>query len=245
MKKRRLIIIKLDRTGSTMLFKTLNNHPDLRIKNEILNDLMNKDIDEQINFINKFMNKTDNEKIHGFTINLDKYNLLSIDFLKKIITEDSYIIFLLRKNILKKIVSALVVRENIKLKTLGDNSNNKNYWGLYNTDFKKKINIDMELLTKHYNIERKCYTSYLDIYNKLKPYYDVDLLYYENIVNNTKLHIDNIFSKIGLETPKNFNYFRSDCHKLLSDDLRDVIINYDETIEKWNELNKKFTILYK
>ena len=26
----------------------------------------------------------------------------------------------------------------------------------------------MELLTKHYNIERKCYTSYLDIYNKFK-----------------------------------------------------------------------------
>ena len=100
--KKKIIIIKLDRTGSTFLFKILNNHPDLKIKNEILNDLMNKGIDEQTNFIHKFMNKKYNEKIHGFTINLDKYNLLSIDFLNKIITKDSYIIYIIKKKYIKK-----------------------------------------------------------------------------------------------------------------------------------------------
>ena len=237
--KKKIIIVKLDRTGSTMLFRTLSQHPEIRIKNEVFNEIMheNKSIDEKIDFINTFLNMKFKETRLGYTINLNKYNLLTSDIIEKLFTEDAHVIMLIRKNILKKIISAIVVEKNIELKTLGNNTST-NYWGLYNVPFEKKVHIKIKRLIQYYNVEKKCYNKYLEIYNKYKDKYNINLIYYEDLTKNIKPIIDNTFNKLGLEIPDNFNYNIKTCHKLLSDDLRDVIINYDEVMLIWNKLNK-------
>jgi hypothetical protein len=228
MGKKKLVIIKLARTGSTMLSYVLNNHPHCIITPEILNNVNTHDINKKIEYINNFLNKSDKNNIFGITINLNKYCISSINDLYKFIDHDTYTIILLRKSILKKIVSEHVVL---------NNKNLSNNWGLYNTNFNKKININMQSFTESCEREKNHYDFYYKIYNDLKKKnYQTELLYYEDLIENTKYHIDSIFNNLGLVIPDNFEYYPTKFHKLLSNNLEDIIINYDEVIKEWNNI---------
>ena len=70
------LVLKLPRTGSTMLGDVLDSHPDISCKKEILNHLKDSDIKDKLNYLYNFYSNNlkvknqDKKQIIGCTITL-------------------------------------------------------------------------------------------------------------------------------------------------------------------------------
>ena len=156
------LVLKLPRTGSTMLGDVLDSHPDISCKKEILIHLKDSDnIDKLNNLYNFYSNNLkvknqDKKQIIGCTINPFKYKLESDNLYQLIYPVcQTKIQFWLMKNLLKikpriKIIVLLiknVLRQSVSLYLAKE----RNKWErslhlIENQDILRKKEFDLEQL---------------------------------------------------------------------------------------------------
>ncbi len=218
------LVIKLPRSGSSMFGEVLNSHNDIICHNEILNHLKDASLREKVDYLNNYFFKEDFfeyekrfYKIIGGTINPLKYGLKACD-LREIVYPKVKIIVLLRRNMLKQAVSLYLAREL-------DN------WAssLHMLEDKSKVckrEFDLarlEELVICLKVQANQVTEFASSIsdNFLK-------LFYENIVETPKQAYSQVFDYVGASEVDDSFDFTDGFQKIISDDLRDVIINFDD-----------------
>ncbi|WP_017324079.1 sulfotransferase [Synechococcus sp. PCC 7336] len=224
------LVLKLPRTGSTMLGKVLDSHSDITCVNEVLNSVKDADLQTKMasltdHFATRLPNPAGpNQAIVGATINPFKYKLSPRHLQRAIAAipgdrqapEELKIVMLLRKNKLKQAASAYMAIERGKwesnLKNLDGDSNSKKWFDLGKLQW-----MAFKYWLQSYRLIRFTQAmsgNYLQVF-------------YEDLLEQPEATFGQIFDYLGA-TPvsKGFD-FSAGYRKIASDDIRDAIANYD------------------
>ena len=220
----KFVIISQYRSGSTMLCRTLNEHPELKVGEEILHKDHEKMVDwrkqiinekQNANFLNKNFIKSAFQRINGFKIMLTQIEKNSeiLEYLKSI--KDLKIMLLYRINFLKAFVSLKVaLHTNIWQK---ENSMEKEI-------FINPININpKEMLENFEKTEKE-----IQFYKKFFKNHENIEIKYENLIGDW----ENEFAKI-----QKFLNVQELC---ISPQLKKLNHNYKIFIKNYNELKDFF-----
>jgi len=225
----KFVILTTQRSGSTFLWRYLDSHPEISSHGEMfLKSLQRSDgypaywksglikrmnhfyaPDRSVrNYIDHFLSTCEKHKAAGFKL---MYNQLSPypELERWILNENVHVLHLIRKNILKMILS----RETAARRQLYHNTEK-------NTQ-KLKVPLAAQSLIKdigevekevEYHRDKCSNVPYLEIY-----YED----YFQNIVERTQVLLD----FLGIEQNNNMH---CELKKINTESLRDIIENYDE-----------------
>lgn len=227
----KFIILTTQRSGSTLLWKYLDQHPQIDAHGEIFLGSLNR-LDSYKNFKNKslknklisYINKQNsiknyineirdnNASAFGFKL---MYNQINKHVLNWVNNNEIKIIHLIRTNTLKMLIS----RNAAKLRNLyhidTDNQKGQNISEIY----VDTINIIREIE----NIE--CEIHYMKQYFKNKEYIEIS---YENMCYNFYESIDFVYDFLTID--KKYRYDQP-LSKINPDDMKFLIKNYNE-VEK-------------
>ena len=227
-----------------MLGDVLDSHPEISCKNEILNHLKDFEIKDKVNYLSSYFSANPNDKkeekkqIIGGTINPFKYQLephnlyqfiypvcqTKIEFwLKKNlfkINPHLKIIVLLRKNVLKQSVSFYLAQERNKQEWESSLHLIQNRDALRKKEFDldKLQNIVLQLCQKSTKLTQFAYSLTND------PL----MIFYEDFLQVSQEVFNRIFAYVGASPVENSFDFTAGYQKILSEDLRDIIANYQE-----------------
>ena len=245
---KKFIVFCSVRSGSTVLEKILDKHPDVLCRHELMikpneNTQINenflhyhKSFDEWLSFLEtKFSNV-----VFGFGV---KYHQVNNDILMKFIDRGYRLIHLVRNNNIKHSISIEIQNHKgiIKKRTNISHSIRPVEQVKVNIDIPRTLYILKDLIEN-----KRKYTSFLTDHGVKAA-----TLFYENLFDSYDLMGKNqpnkkVFGKIwkfiGVEyiNPSSPTYY-----KTVSDNLNDVISNYKELMEAISEKNlqEKFTLL--
>lgn len=218
----RFVILFVERAGSTYLTTTLNSHPDILSLGEQFDVLkqQGKSAQEQLSWCKEFLTPrlVGRNKARGFKTKL--VDVLDPDgFAALLQQQNCKIILLQRRNSIKAVVST------INAKRLWEKSG---YWNLLDESNRMpafEINLELfdELLQTRLKLDR-------EIENYVKNLQLPTLqLYYKDLLEDEDGFINNVFSFLGVK-PKPVEGITK---KHTKDNLREVILNFDEIYEKY------------
>lgn len=220
----KFVVITRSRTGSNLLISLLNSHPNIVAKGEKFSRLEGKNSNAVWDDI--FCKMPKRIKIMGFKIfyyhPLDSDNNEVWNYLKN--DKSIKIIHLTRSNMLRTVTSRQIAAKTDK-------------WSKFNKKEvsieEKRINLDIDYCLKEFentfNFERKI----RDEYNSER----IIEITYEELIQDNQYILNQIFNFLGLENSK----VASSHKKQNKEELRDLIINYEELVKdiensKWSYL---------
>ncbi len=218
----KFVILFVERAGSTYLTTLLNSHPDILSLGEQLVVLTQNgaDAETQLDWTKKFLTPpiVGRNKARGFkTKHIDISDPNGFTHLVKQL--DCKIILLQRQNSIKAVVST------INAQRLWEKSG---YWNLLNEENRMSsfsVDPDMfdELLQTRLQLDAEIeqYASNLQL--------PMLSLYYEDLLRDKNLFLSQIYSFLGVK-PKPAEGITK---KNTKDDLREVIVNFDELRAKY------------
>ena len=216
------VIMFVERAGSTYLTTLLNSHPEIRCVTEKLDSLKNKSDgpSAQLNWTTKDLTPPllGNNRAIGFKTK--QVDILDPDSFRQILKKKKCrILQLQRRNSVKAVISTINARR------LWKTSGNWNF--LQETDRQSAMQVDLDEFDNLLMVREK-WDADLVQYVKL-----VDLptlqLYYEDILENENHFIQKTFEFLDVASKP----VQGKTLKHTSDDLRDVILNYDELRSKY------------
>jgi hypothetical protein len=208
-----------------MFGEILNSHNDIICHNEILNSLQDTSLRKKIDYLNNYFFKEDIfedkkrlGKIIGGTINPLKYGLKACA-LHEIVYPKVKIIVLLRRNMLKQAVSFYMASEfyNNWASSL-DLIEDKSKVCKREFDLARLEELVIRLKAQANQITEFA-SSISDNFLKL---------FYEDIVETPKQAYSKVFHYVGASEVDDSFDFTAGYQKILSNDLRDVISNFDD-----------------
>lgn len=224
------LVLKLPRTGSTMLGKVLDSHREITCANEVLNSVKDADRQTKLTYLTDYFathlsNPADRSSpMIGATLNPFKYNLSpqNLRYAFNAIPSDRQdarepkIVLLLRKNKLKQATSAYMAIERDKwesnLKNLDGDSNSKKLFDLGKLQW-----MAFKYWLQSYRLIRFTQAmsgNYLQVF-------------YEDLLEQPEATFGQIFDYLGAAPVCEGFDFSAGYRKIASDDLRDTIANYD------------------
>ena len=211
------VILFIERDGSTYLSSLLVSHPHIDAVYERFAVMENKgaSASDQIKWASQYWTKSliNKAAARGFKTKL--VNVLDQESFKNLLIEKNvHIIQMLRQNRVKAVVSK------INAKRLHDQSG---FWNLYKeTDrmppMEIKLDVFQKLLTERENLEAELneFTAGLPL-NKI-------VINYEDLLSDREAVLKTIFKFLNVD----YKIVESKTLKHTSDDLRDVVLNFDE-----------------
>ena len=211
------VILFIERDGSTYLSSLLVSHTHIDAVYERFAVMENKGATamEQIEWSKQYWNKSliNKAAARGFKTKL--INVLDQKLFRNLLIEKNvHIIQMQRQNTVKAVVSK------INAKRLHDQSG---YWNLYKeTDRMPPMEIKVDdfqsLLTERENLEAELnqFTAELRL-NKM-------VINYEDLLSDREAVLKSLFKFLNVE----YKFVESKTLKHTSDDLRDVVLNFDE-----------------
>jgi len=218
----RFVIMFVERAGSTYLTTLLNSHPEIQCVTEKLDALKDEKnaISAQLEWTKKYLTPPligDNRAIGFKTKQLDILDPIGMkNILKK---KNCRIIQLHRRNSVKAVISTINARR------LWETSGNWNL--LKETDRQSAMEINLDEFDNLLK-QREKWDADLEQYVK-KIKLPTLKLYYEDLLQNETQFIQEIFDFLEV-IPKPV---QGKTLKHTSDDLREVIINFDELRSKY------------
>ena len=220
--EQKFVIFAYGRSGSTLLVKLLNNHQKIHCEEEILHSrFYGKMLFPSLYVQGRAVKFS--SKVYGFKVKIfqlaEEQNIDPEKFLLNLYRDRWKIIYLKRNNILRSQISALL---GISRNQMHATSKSK----LKN----KKIIINCEQLLvglqrrEIYQIKEQEILKNLD---HIKVIYEEDLLLTENHQKTS----DRIFNYLGLDSVP----VKTNLVKTTSNQLSDVIENYEEVVEKLSQ----------
>jgi len=234
--KKRIIILTTQRTGSTWLITLLNNYKNIQefgepfINNNYINNIYNLNDErfEYYNYIKKNNLKNNFKNIKKYIQNLENYSESNITIFKimysqikknirlilLLFNKNTYIIHLKRENIYESIISS-IYSEKTKTTHILNKENRKI----------NRIFINKKLLKKRkflIMIYRSFFSFFIYIFLSKKTIN----IEYQELVKNKKNILMQIYKHIGM--PIKIETLNDITNKILSNDYKEIIINYDE-----------------
>ncbi|MBT3589721.1 MAG: hypothetical protein HOK52_12755 [Candidatus Marinimicrobia bacterium] len=216
---KKFVIVGHARTGSNFLANLLRSSEYCRCVGEVFAEHRReygKGYDKIIK--NVFGEKRNKLKAVGFK--LFYYHLTKSEWLKLSEIENLFIIHLIRRNTLRTIVSLEIAFQN-------------QYW------FLDKNTIPLIAEQKRIKIDTNTIIDDIDKINeyqkKVRKYFknnEIDIIYYEDMVQNPQSTIELLRIKLGLDK---INYNRIISQKQNPESIKDLIINYKEVEDVLNE----------
>ena len=212
-KRTNFILLFIGRSGSSYIIDMLNSHPKIISERELLvpfkdsesehnclESLYNKERDDNITAVGFKTKLTDVHDVEQFTGMLDEF--------------DTKIIYLYRDNVIKQTVSRINrkrLHEDREHHNLEKGDKKLPAFSIETDEFKKWFEE-----TNNRSLEIHEY-----VHNVKRPQLRIS---YEDLLENHDLVFDRIFDFLDIEPHK----MESKLVKNTSDDLKDVIVNYDE-----------------
>ena len=222
---KKFIIITHARTGSNLLMSYLDSHNRIEAKGELFRNLQGK---SSLELWNNFFSKK-NKKVNNVGFKLfysHPFHTTDRDVWKFILEDpDIRIIHLVRENKLRLYVSSLIARKTSKWTR---KSNNKISLA------EKQIEIDFDSFCSRLDKIRE-YENQTRINFKNHQFLEIS---YEELVSDKKNTMSRVFEFLQVKTSK----FKSDYKKQNSETLRDLILNYDEFVERINETEYSYLL---
>ena len=244
------LILKSPRTGSSMFGNVLDSHPEISCECEFLNHLKKSSLRDKVNYVYSYFSENKNgensepKHIIGGTINPFKYKLEPPNFYQLIYpdcsTETEFllrkkqseikpqiqIILLLRKNFLKQAISLYLVKERKQWASSLDLIKNK--------ETLNKEEFDLDKLQKLFIDVNNSSAKLTQFANSLTN--DYHTVFYEDFLEDSrKVKVFNqVFTYVGASPMDDSFDFTAGFQKINSDDLRNVIANYQD-LYKYSE----------
>lgn len=224
MSKKRIIIISAARTGGTFFTTALNSHPLISLVGEPFTPRIIAIRKEQETWISELFEtnfSTNESNIVGFRTKIEMIDDLEA-FIKQIHTCADGIIFLDRKNIIKKAISR--IRATRLFKETGD-YNLKSHLKFAIPDDEK---ISRKLLKRHLQIceeESEAISAF-----KEQIRLPILVINYEEILDNQELLFQRVYSFLGIEAAP----VRSWVLKYTSDDLQKSVPNFQHLVQAFS-----------
>ena len=230
------------RSGSTFIIYTLRKHPQIYARAEVFGNKTlpggyEQTSDNQIAFLRKYwrnykIDSSNSDEIsRGFKVQIIKENqqLQSFSrYIKICESHDVAKLFLYRRNHVKQVISALRATQ---VKSLTKNLINEERAHVFNNDVAKEVMNLPKLHIQPLELKRRLLSlkSNYKILDNLKNKMGGGLeLFYEDVLANRQSFFDKIFCELNIPS---INVTDSDeTKKITSDNLEDVIENYDEIV---------------
>lgn len=219
-KKSKFIIVSHARSGSNLLFNSLNSHPNIITEHEIF-AAHNRKIGENFHLILNQLFKKTSENIEAVGCKIFYYHLNQDEWQELVKIPELKIIHLKRKNRLSTIVSMKVA-----FKT--------DQWGMNNESQKidvsqKKVHLNHEYLKQSFeNID----SWENDIKNIFAQHQSQDI-YYEDLVSQSEKTLDNLFDFLNVNRISK-EQIKMKLKKQNPEPLSELIQNYQELNEKFH-----------
>jgi LPS sulfotransferase NodH len=215
---RTFLVLKLPRTGSSMFGRVLNAHPAISCANEFLNPLKAESKRTKVRALEDFYrNAAASDGSVGQTMNPFKYKLRPRDVRRALGDTPIKLVVLLRENLLKQSVSAYLARER------GYKSNRdwvRNTRALEGREFDVRELVGMVRDADHNSQRLVRFAERLRT-----PALNVT---YEQLQTDPQESFATVFAFLGAPpAPAGFDY-AAGFKKMLSDDLREVVANFDD-----------------
>ena len=227
---KKFVILTTQRSGSTLLWRYLDQHPEIKGHGEVFMRGMNRPDSYRTFIRNKWFGRVRNRlnkgrmiasymktlvpvdnqtKAFGFKLMYTQMNPYMTQYIKD---NDFYIIHLIRKNFLKTILS----RETAKARSMYHASPEDSVKAV-------KVTLDTETLMSDLNTINNEVSENREVFNGC-PYTEV---YYEDLVENKDEVSKSIFEFLGLD-PNGISEMEFPLKKINPDNLEDLIENFDE-----------------
>ncbi|MGB3295689.1 MAG: hypothetical protein WBB01_22120 [Phormidesmis sp.] len=226
-----------------MFGKVLNSHQEIICKNEILNHLREETLEKKVDYLNQYFSgntlrdenaledKTIGGMINPFKYQLSPYSLRGIVYnhsqskmgswiTKNVIRKEPEIrvILLLRKNILKQAISTYIVKQ--------EGTYHSTRTKFQNKDLLQSQEFDLEKLSEEVSflqqLSKRSTKFTRDTTNEYLP------ILYEDIYQNPEETYKKVFDYIGVSNVQKDFDFTGGYKKVLSDDIKDIISNFDD-----------------
>jgi LPS sulfotransferase NodH len=232
---KKFLVLKLPRTGSTLLGKVLNNHPEIVCQNEILNDLQEADLGAKLAYLENYFSSPYSQKqssqkaIVGATMNPFKYHLEASDLYPVLYGEPEdaesqlprvAIILLLRQNKLKQAVSFYLALER------GRREWESSLHLIEDSDALKPKLFDLTKLAKLVTRLEQQSERLREFANSIAAAYLT--VFHEEIIEDSQAALNHVFQFLGASQMGQDFDFTAGYQKVLSEDLRQTISNYDD-----------------
>lgn len=216
----RYVLFLIGRVGSTYLMQLMNSHPSILALSEELNDLQEKGAAAQLEWTQHFFTPPliTRHQVIGFNVKL--YHVVDPAAFSQLMVENNCkVIHLQRRNRIKGTVSYFMGK---KL------SESTGMWGLFDEQNRPtSIQIDPDefdaMLQRREQIQGEL-DKYIESINLPKL-----MIYYEDLQFNRDLVLQQLFSFFNVKTYP----VQANTLKIASDDLRKVIINFDQLRSKY------------
>jgi len=212
-RKTNFILLFIGRSGSSYIIDMLNSHPDIVAERELLVPF--DDSESEYNCLNNLYNKQRDVNISAVGFKTKLTDVYDVGQFTKMLDEfDTKIIYLYRDNVIKQTVSR------INRKRLHDDREHHN---LEKGDKKlPAFSIETEEFKRWFEETNNRSLEIHDyVHNVKRPQLRIS---YEDLLENHDLVFKRIFDFLDVEPHK----MESKLVKNTSDDLKDVLLNYDE-----------------
>jgi hypothetical protein len=247
-----LLLLKLPRTGSTYLAHALRQHPLITIHQEYFNSYADRrkrimrgplglrgvrritDMalkQAKLRDLRRFLESSSAEQINGASINPFKDRMSAAD-LHRVVNRETHVMVLTRRNLLKQYISQLNVQAEMEAKHVIPYKSYRQDGRV--TDRKFFVSPQAVAKIEQLDLQRQRLLEAADTLDVPKLY----LTYEDHInVSDKEPLLSAVSEFLEVDPPENWSVDERPAaeapryHKLVSDDLRQVIENYDEIAE--------------
>ncbi len=216
------VILFVERAGSTYLTTLLNSHPDVQCVTEKLDAIKNAGggAETQLDWTEKFLTPPFLGPNRAIGFKTKEVDILDPDGFRNILQKHNCrIIQLQRKNTIKAVISTM------NAKRLHDVSGSWNL--LKETDRRPPLMVDLDEFAHLIELREQWDRSLENYVRRLNL--PTISLFYEELLQDEKLFLNKVFYFLGVE-PKPV---QGKTLKHTKDDLREVILNFDELHSKY------------
>lgn len=225
MKPRPFLILKLPRTGSTTIQMALDSHPEISCTGEFLNSVDRDDPAAMRQAFQNFFEQglaasaNSQSRAFGATMNPFKY-YLNATTLRQLIPDDCQLFCLTRKDSIRQAISSLLVKHNV-------DKGVKNAWN-QPADYQTSATVDPAKLKDKVRYLSGLSKDLIKMSRSLSK--DCFQFTYEDHFAEPLQSFSKILGVLGIDDIDSLDCFCG-TRKLLQDDLRKVICNYDELLK--------------
>jgi len=225
----RYVLFLVARVGSTYLTSLLNSHPNITAEGEALRDLEEEGAEVQLRWAREFLNPPLVSRNAAMGFNVKLVHLVDPAAFAQLLQEqECKIIHLQRRNRIKAVVSRLNGRRLYKQTGM---------WGLFDESERPgAFHVDPEEFDEFLKHRER-------VDAELENYVDTLALptlklFYEDLLADEDAFLDGVFS--FLDVPAKL--VEGQTLKITSDDLREVILNFDEI--RGNYVGTKYEAMF-
>lgn len=214
------VLFLVARVGSTYLSSLLNSHPDILALSEELRDLEEKGAKAQLEWSRNFLTPPiiSQYRVRGFNVKL--VHIVDPDGFASLLRENGCkAILLQRRNRVKAVISRINGSRLYKRTGM---------WGLFDdTNRPDAFEVDLDQFDEYLK-HRETVDQELEDYVRGLGIPMVSI-YYEDLLKDENAFMDNVYTFLNVTPAK----VEGSTLKITSDDLRDVIVNFDELRAKY------------